>query len=304
MTLKMPLLAAAMAALLCASACAHTSPAQTAANQPSQREIWNAPAEPFHIIDNVYYVGTAGLAAYLFKTQDGLILLDGALPESAPQIEAHIQQLGFKLSDVKIILNSHAHYDHSGGLAQLKKNTGARLHAMEGDVSALEGGFYLGSESEPDKGTPPVKVDQVLHDGDTVSLGGVTLKAHLTPGHTRGCTSWGQTVHDHGKPYELLVFCSASVAANRITPPLQYPGIVEAYRTTFAKAKAMKVDVFLAPHPEFFDMTGKRAKLKDGAPNPFINSDEFKPFIEMMEAAFEKILAERTAALEPPKEAP
>lgn len=299
MTLKMPLLAAAMAAMLCASACAHTPPAQPASNQPSQREVWNVPAEPFHIIDNVYSVGTGGLASYLFKTEDGLILLDGALPESAPLIEAHIQKLGFKLSDVKIILNSHAHYDHSGGLAQLKKDTGARLYAMEGDVSALEGGFYLGSESETDMGAPPVKVDQVLHDGDTVSLGGVTLKAHLTPGHSRGCTSWGETVHDQGKAYELLVFCSATVAANRITPPLQYPGIVEDYRTTFAKAKAMKVDIFLAPHPEFFDMVGKRVKLKDGAPNPFINPGEFKPFIESLEAAFEKTLAERTAAAKP-----
>jgi metallo-beta-lactamase class B len=134
-----------------------------------------------------------------------------------------------------------------------------------------------------------VKVDKVLRDGETVSLGGVTLKAHLTPGHSRGCTSWGQTVQHQGKPYELLVFCSATVAANRITPPLQYPGIVEDYRGTFAKAKAMKVDVFLAPHPEFFDMAGKRAKLKDGAPNPFINPSEFKPFIEKLEAAFEKL---------------
>jgi metallo-beta-lactamase class B len=299
MTLKTPLLAAALAAMLCAPACAHSPPAQPAAKQPSRRELWNRPAEPFHIIDNVYYVGTSGLASYLFKTQDGLIVLDGALPESAPLIEASIQKLGFKLSDVKIILNSHAHFDHSGGLAQLKEDTGARLYAMEGDVSALEGGFYLGSESEKTKSAPPVKVDQVLRDGDTVSLGGVTLKAYLTPGHTRGCTSWGATVHDQGQPYELLVFCSASVAANRITPPLQYPGIVEAYRKTFARAKAMKVDIFLAPHPEFFDMVGKRAKLKDGAPNPFINPGEFKPFVEMMEAAFEKILAERTAAAKP-----
>lgn len=295
MTLKTPLLAATLAALLCAPACARTPPTPPAAKQPSQRELWNAPAEPFHLIDNVYYVGTGGLASYLFKTQDGLIVLDGALPESVPQIKEHIQQLGFKLSDVKIILNSHAHFDHSGGLAQLKKDTGARLYAMEGDVSALEGGFYLGSESEKGMGAPPVKVDKVLQDGDTVSLGGFTLKAHLTPGHSRGCTSWGATVHDQGKPYELLVFCSATVAANRITPPLQYPGIVEDYRKTFAKTKAMKVDVFLAPHPEFFDMAGKRAQLKDGAPNPFINPGEFKPFIEKMEAAFEKILAERTA---------
>jgi metallo-beta-lactamase class B len=299
MNLKTPLLAAALAALLCTPAFAQKPPAPPAAKQPSQREIWNVPAEPFHLIDNVYSVGTAGLAAYLFKTKDGLIVLDAALPESVPQIEANIQKLGFKLSDVKIILNSHAHFDHSGGLAQLKKDTGAKLYAMEGDVSALEGGFYLGSENEKWLSAPPVKVDKVLRDGDTVSLGGVTLKAHLTPGHSPGCTSWGQTVHHQGKPYELLVFCSATVAANRITPPLQYPGIVEAYRTTFAKAKAMKVDVFLAPHPEFFDMAGKRAKLKDGAPHPFINPGEFKPFIERLEAAFEKTLAERTAAVKP-----
>jgi metallo-beta-lactamase class B len=300
MNLKTPLLAAALAALLCPPARAQTTPpAPPAAKQSSHPESWNTPTEPFHLIDNVYYVGTRGLASYLFKTRDGLILLDGALPESAPLIEAHIQKLGFKLSDVKILLNSHAHYDHSGGLAQLKKDTGARLYAMDGDVSALEGGFYLGSENEKDKSAPPVKVDKVLKDGDTVSLGGVTLKAHLTPGHTRGCTSWGQTVNHQGKPYELLVFCSATVAANRITPPLQYPGIVEAYRKTFAKAKAMKVDIFLAPHPEFFGLEGKRAKLKDGAPHPFINPDEFKPFMERMEADFEKLLAERTAALKP-----
>ena len=279
MTLKTPLLAAALAALLCA------------AKPPSQREIWNAPAEPFHLIDNVYSVGPAGLATYLFKTQEGLIVLDAALPESVPLIEANIQKLGFKLSDVKILLNSHAHFDHSGGLAQLKKATGAKLYAMEADVSALEGGFYQGSESDKSMSAPPVKVDKVLRDGDTVSLGGVTLKAHLTPGHSPGCTSWGQTVQHQGKPYELLVFCSATVAANRIKPPLQYPGIVEAYRTTFAKTKAMKVDIFLAGHPEFFDMAGKRAKLKDGAPHPFINPSEFKPFIERMEAAFEKALA-------------
>jgi metallo-beta-lactamase class B len=299
MALKTSLLAAALTAMLSASACAHTPPTQPAATQPSERESWNVPAEPFHIIDNVYSVGTSELASYLFKTEDGLILLDGALPESAPLIEASIQKLGFQLSEVKILLNSHAHYDHSGGLAQLKKDTGARFYAMEGDVSALEGGFSPGSESETEKSAPPVKVDEVLHDGDTVGLGGVKLKAYLTPGHTRGCTSWGETVHEQGKPYELLVFCSATVAANRITPPLQYPGIVEDYRRTFAKAKAMKVDILLAPHPELFDMAGKRAKWKEGAPNPFINSDEFKPFIKSMEAAFEKILAERTVAAKP-----
>lgn len=294
MNLKITL-ATTLATLLCASALAQAP----AAKQPTQREAWNAPFEPFHLIDNVYYVGTGGLGSYLFKTSDGLIVLDAALPESVPAIEAHIKQLGFKLSDVKIILNSHAHFDHSGGLAQLKKDTGGKLYAMEGDVSALEGGFYLGSEKTAAMSAPKVKVDKVLHDGDLVSLGGVSLKANLTPGHSRGCTSYSTTVRDGGKPYELLVFCSATVAANRITPPLQYSGIVEDYRKTFARGKTARVDIFLAPHPEFFDMKGKRAKLKDGAPNPFIDPSEFPAFIAKAEADFDKTLAERTAAAKP-----
>jgi metallo-beta-lactamase class B len=290
-------LATTLAALLIAPALGQASP--TATKAPTQREAWNAPFEPFHLIDNVYYVGTGGLASYLFKTSDGLIVLDAALPESVAPIEAHIKQMGFKLSDVKIILNSHAHFDHSGGLAQLKKDTGAKLYAMEGDVSALEGGFYLGSENVPAMGAPKVKVDKVLHAGDEVKLGDVSLKANLTPGHTRGCTSYSTTVHDGGKPYNLLVFCSATVAANRITLPLQYTGIIEDYRKTFAWGKTAKVDIFLAPHPEFFDMKGKRAKLKDGAPNPFIDPKEFPAFIAEAETAFEKTLAERTAAAKP-----
>ncbi|MDP3738826.1 MAG: subclass B3 metallo-beta-lactamase [Hyphomonadaceae bacterium] len=264
----------------------------------AQRNNWGTLTEPFHIIDNVYYVGTEGLAAYLFVTPEGNILLDGAIPEAVPQIEANIAKLGFKLSDTRILLNSHAHFDHSGGLAQLKKDTGAKLYAMEGDVSALEGGFYLGSESVKTMSAPPVRVDNVLRDGDTVKLGATALKANLTPGHTRGCTSYGATVQDGGKPYELLVFCSATVAANRITPPLQYEGIIGDYRETFVKAKTMKVDIPLAPHPDFFGMLAKRDKAKADpkAPNPFIAPAEFGPFIAKAEADFEKTLKERTEA--------
>lgn len=235
-------------------------------------------------------------------TPEGNILLDGAIPEAVPQIEANIAKLGFKLSDTKILLNSHAHSDHSGGLAQLKTDTGATLYAMEGDVSALEGGFYLGSESVKTMSAPPVKVDKVLHDGDTVKLGATTLKANLTPGHTRGCTSYGTTVQDAGKPYELLVFCSATVAANRITPPLQYENIIADYRKTFATAKTMKVDVPLAPHPDFFGMLAKRDKATADpqAPNPFIAPAEFGPFIANAEVAFEKTLKDRTEAAPKP----
>ena len=281
-----------IAAGLAATAIAMSAPA-TAQVRPS----WNKATEPFHVIDNVWYVGTEGLSAFLFTTPEGHILLDGATPQGAPIIEANIAKLGFKLSDVKILLNSHAHFDHSGGLAQLKKDTGAPLYAMEGDVSALEGGFYLGSEAIHAMDAPPVKVDRKLKDGDTVTLGGFTLTAHLTPGHSRGCTSWGATLHDDGKPYEALVFCSATVAANRITPPEQYEGIVADYRSTFAKTKTMTVDIPLAPHPEFFSLIEKGAKAKADAkaPNPFIDPDAFAPFMADLETAFETTLKERLA---------
>ena len=264
---------------------------------------WNTPTEPFHVIDNVYYVGTEGLSAFLFTTPEGHILLDGATPQGAPMIEANIAKLGFKLSDVKVLLNSHAHFDHSGGLKQLKQDTGAKLYVMEGDVSAIEGGFYLGSESVKTMGAPPVKVDKVLHNGDTVKLGGFTLTANLTPGHSRGCTSWGATVHDGGKAYDALVFCSATVAANRITDPVQYEGIVADYRKTFAMTKTMHVDVPLAPHPEFFQLLQKseKAKADPMGANPFVDPAAFPALMTKLEADFERTLKERTAAASKPQ---
>lgn len=280
-----------MKAALAATAMALTAtPAMAQAN-------WNKPAEPFHVIDNVWYVGTDGLSAFLFTTPVGHILLDGATPEGAPIIEANIARLGFKLSDVKILLNSHAHFDHSGGLAKLKRDTGAQLAAMQGDVSALEGGFYLGSEDMKSMNAPPVKVDRVLNDGDTVKLGDFTLTAHLTPGHSRGCTSWGARLGDQGKWYEALVFCSATVAANRITPPLQYEGIVEDYRKTFTKTKGMTVDIPLAPHPEFFQLREKAAKAAANpkGQNPFIEPGAFLTLITKLEGDFERTLKERSA---------
>jgi metallo-beta-lactamase class B len=274
-------------ALLLAVGCGGGAPA------PAKKlgDNWATPTEPFRIIGELYYVGTEGLAAYLFVTPKGHILIDGGTPAAAALIEASIRRLGFEVEDVEILLNSHAHYDHSGGLAQLKRDSGAALYAMEGDRSALEGGFYLGSEDDASMGAPPVAVDRALHDGEVVELGGTRLVAHHTPGHSRGCTSWGFTIDGH----EGLVFCSATVAANRITPPLQYDGIVEDYRRTFAKVKAMKVDIPLAPHPELFDELAKRARAKaaPGGPNPFVAPGELGPFIEEAEAAFERTLAER-----------
>ena len=257
---------------------------------------WNKPTEPFHIAGNIYYVGTEGLGAYLFTGPKGHVLLDGATPPGASIIEANIAKLGFKLNDVKILLNSHAHFDHSGGLAQLKKDTGAQLAVMEGDVSAIEGGFYLGSEDNKAMGAPPVKVDRVLKDGDKVVLEGIELTANLTPGHSKGCTSWGAKTTEAGKTYDVLVFCSATVAANRITPPLQYAGIVEDYRATFAKVKAMKTDIPLAPHPEFFGLLEKNAKAQAAKSQAaFVDPGALGTLIAKLENDFETTLKERTA---------
>lgn len=270
---------------------------ELAADIAAAKERWNVPTEPFHIIDNIYYVGTQGLGSYLFTTDDGHILIDGALEESVPLIEANIEQLGFKVEDIKILLNSHAHFDHSAGLAQLKADTGAQMVAMEGDVSALEGGFYLGYENEPAWNAPPVKVDRVIQDGDTVELGNHVLTAHHTPGHSRGCTSWGTTASAYGDNYEVLVFCSASVAANSLVEPEQYPGIVDDYRTTFEIAKNMSVDVPLAPHPEFFDLIAKRdAMAEDDSENPFIDPTAFAELMAAQESAFEAALEQQIEA--------
>lgn len=269
----------------------------TNARVAALRAEWNIPTEPFHIMDDIYYVGTQGLGAYLFASEDGHILLDGALEESVPHIKANIAALGYDLTDVKYLLNSHAHFDHSAGLAQLKAETGAELVAMEGDVSALEGGFYLGSEDVTAFNAPPVAVDRVVRDGDTIALGSHLLTAHHTPGHTRGCTSWGATASAYGENYEVLVFCSASVAANRLVGPPQYPGIVDDYRATFEKAKGMTVHVPLAPHPEFFELLAKRDSDDPGdSINPFIDPSAFSEHIAAQESGFEAALAAQIEA--------
>jgi metallo-beta-lactamase class B len=277
---KLLVVALAVATLHCASASAQ-----------SQRENWNKPSEPFTIIGNVHYVGTAGLASFLITTADGHFLVDGALPESVPQIEASIKALGFQLTDIKYLLNTHAHFDHSGGLAQLKRDTGAMLIASEGDRSALEGGFYLGSEQMDALKAPPVKVDRAVADGETIELGSSVLTANLTPGHTRGCTSWSLPVSERGQVLQVLFFCSSTVAFNRLVDPPQYPGIVADYEKTFAKASTLGVDVFLAAHPEFFRMQEKRARIAAGAPNPFIDPKEFAAYIATSQADFRKQLA-------------
>jgi metallo-beta-lactamase class B len=291
------LLAAALAQT--ASAAAPTTSATASGATPAWPPAsWLEPTEPFLVVDGIYYVGSAGLSAFLITTPEGHILLDGGLPGNAPQIAASIERLGFALTDVKILLNSHAHFDHSGGLAELKARTGAQFYAHEGDVSALEGGFYLGSESVQEYAAPPVKVDRALAEGAVVELGGRRLVLHHTPGHSRGCSSWGLAAKAGNEDLDVLVFCSATVAANRLVGPPQYEGVVEDYRATFAKARQLPVDVPLAPHPEMFALLEKRERAAAGEGyRAFVDPEAFDTYMERLSADFERQLAEQTAKL-------
>ena len=262
---------------------------------------WNKPTEPFKIIGNVYYVGTNGLASYLITSPQGHILVDTVMPEATSQIKGNIEKLGFKVTDIKYLVNTHAHIDHTGGLAEMKAASGGQLVAGEADKPLLEGGYYPGAREEAVLAFPPVKVDRTVREGDTVALGDVKLTARETPGHSPGCTSWEFSVKDGDATRSVLIFCSGTVALNRLVTNPTYPGIVADYRKTFARAKDMKVDVLLAPHPEMYKMQEKRAKLADGAPNPFVNPGEFNAYAATLEKAFEEGLAKQTAAAQEKK---
>jgi metallo-beta-lactamase class B len=277
-------LPAILALLLVAAA---APPAQNTDWSAAIKE-WTAPMEPFRIAGNVYYVGTGGIAAYLVTGAHGHILIDGGLPQSAGVIADHIRQLGFKLEDVHVLLINHAHFDHSGGLAELKRLTGAELLASAGDKPDLEAGRTAGRPDLLD--FPPVKVDELVEDGEIMHLGGVQMVAHLTPGHTPGCTSWTTDVREGGRTLKLLFACSLTVAGRDLR------GSAEGeFRTTFAKLKGMQADIFVNFHPAAFGMEAKRAKLLAGDRFAFVDPGELARRVVAAEAGFEKELAAQRA---------
>lgn len=258
---------------------------------------WNERLAPFTIIDNMHYVGTYGLGVFLVTTPDGHVLIDGALAQSVPQILENIRALGFDPADVKYLLNTHGHYDHAAGLAGLKRASGAAMVSSVADKPYLEAGRVDHGPTR-DAPFPPVRVDRTVGDGDTITLGGTTLTAHLTPGHSPGCTSWSLMARDSsGAPRKVFLHCSASLGGQSLVPPA-YPGMADNYRASFAKVRGMQADVFLANHDIFFDLHAKRARQLAGERDAFVDPSELQRFNTAMEQGFLSALAKQQAAAE------
>ncbi len=266
------------------------------AQDAEQRRVWNAASTPFRVIGNVYYVGTAGLSAFLVVDPAGMVLIDGGLPESAPLIEANIRRLGFRMRDVRYILNNHSHGDHAGGLAALQRASGARVVASRTDTADLMAGRTV---DRPELGAfPPVRPAATIGDGGTIRVGGTMLTAHLTPGHTSGATSWSLRTSHAGKPIDVLFLSSLSVAGRKLVAgkATRDTAAVAEFRSTFRKLRAIHADVVLSFHAEQFDLNAKRKALEAGNARAFVDRSELARQTGVFARAFETELARQRRA--------
>jgi metallo-beta-lactamase class B len=251
------------------------------------------PFPPFRIIGNLYYVGTDYQGNYLIVTPKGNILINSDYKSDVPLIKASIEKLGFKFSDTKILLISHAHADHAGGSALIKKLTGAKYEVMDADVPVVESGGKADFQysDDPEQLYKPVKVDRVLHDGDEVKLGGTVLVAHLTGGHTKGCTTWTMQVTEKGKTYHVVI-----VGGTAVNPGFQlihntaYPNIAKDYEHTFNVLKSLPCDIFLGAHGMYYDLEKKYALMMNGKANAFVDPEGYKKYVAKAEQDFHKEL--------------
>lgn len=260
---------------------------------------WTVPIKPFHIVDNIYYVGTEGLAAYLIVSEQGAVLLDAPFAANAEQIERNIESIGVPLHDVRLLLSSHAHADHVGAMAALKRDTGASYIASAGDRWALENGRNQGDNNYGVQPFDPITVDQIVSDGQKVRVGDVELTAHLTPGHTAGCTSWSMTVNDSGTPREVLFLCSITVAGNTLIGNRSYPGIVEDFRTTFAKLGAMHADIVLSGHPDTTGILERQERHMVGDQDAFVDPGLLARLVDQHKVDFEETLSKAGSTTRP-----
>ena len=257
---------------------------------------WNKPVAPFRIAGNLYYVGAIEITSYLITTPEGHFLLDGGFVETAPQIEHNIAELGFKLTDVKFLLNSHAHYDHAGGLAELKKVTGAKFPASEGDAPLLRSGGHGDFRFGDTLTFPPIAPDQIVHDGEAIRLGNQMVVAHLTPGHTKGCTTWTTKIRDGDKVYDVVFVGSQSALDYKFVGQESYPGITADFERSFALLNHLPCDIFLASHGSFFHFVEKHERLLRGDANAFIDPNGYKAYLRESEQEFRNKLARQKTA--------
>jgi metallo-beta-lactamase class B len=255
---------------------------------------WNEAIPPYRVISNIYYVGTNYLASYLIHTPQGDILINPDYEQSVPLIRKSVEKLGYRFSDIKIILISHAHDDHAAGCALAKKLSGAKLMVMDADAAEVERGG-AGDFAYTQHWTP-VKVDRVLHDGDQVKLGSSVLTAHLTPGHTPGCTTWTMDVHEGGHLYHVVIVGSPNVNTGyKLVNNRKYPQIAADYEKTFRVLSSLPCDIFLGAHGVYFDMDEKLKRLHAGGDNPFIDPGGYRAYVAEREQAFRKELAAQQA---------
>jgi metallo-beta-lactamase class B len=253
------------------------------------RSSWTEPFPPHRIAGNLYYVGSRDLASYLITNPQGHVLINSSLEESVPLIRASVEKLDFKFSDIRILLISHAHSDHCAGSAEIVKQTGAKYWVMDQDADAVENGGA--KKARVGKGDytqfPSAKVDRRLKDGEEVKLGDSVLVAHLTPGHTPGCTTWTLQVADNGKPLNSVIIGSPNVNPGYVlVGNKNYPSIARDYEQTFRVLKALPVDLFLGAHGGYYGMEAKHARLGKGDANPFIDPAGYLRYVMDREGAF------------------
>jgi metallo-beta-lactamase class B len=265
--------------------------AVAASTLAAQTPSWSEPFPAHRIAGNLYYVGTRGLASYLITTPEGHILINSDLENTVPMIEASIAKLGFKFGHVKILLVSHAHWDHNAGSALIKERTGAKYMVMEPDVAVTEDGgksdFQYGKS--PESQYRPTKVDRVLHDGDEVKLGGAVLTAHLTPGHTKGCTTWTMKVKEGDRTYDAVIVGSPNVNAGyKLVNNAAYPRIAEDYVRTFDVLKSLHCDIFLGAHGDYYGMERKYPRVATEGVRAFLDPEGYGAYVTERERAFRR----------------
>jgi metallo-beta-lactamase class B len=265
-------------------------------NTATAQAEWTEPFPAFRIAGNLYYVGSRELASYLVATTQGHILINSALEANVPMICSSVESLGFRFTDIKILLISHAHWDHNAGSAMIKALTGAKIMVMDADVQVVESGgksdFQYGND--PAMRFEPTKVDHVLHDRDEVKLGGSVLVARLTPGHTRGCTTWTMKIKDGANSYNVVIVGSPNVNPGyKLVGNAVYPQIMADFEKTFRVLKALPCDLFLGAHGSYFDLEGKYARLKQGMTTALIDPEGYKSFVAEREQAFLTELAKQ-----------